>query len=480
VTTQQPREPGILTQAAPALRRAPGGPAARSTVAAPASSGEPASVEPASVEPSSGEPSAEGPASSTTRSSAVEPFPAGPPSADRASPEPPSVDPPAGGDASTRTVSPDPQPAPAEQPPFAGWWRRVMATLLDTWVVATVSFLVNGTFDTSWGVHPSSDSPAFPALHAPTVVRWVMVAILLVLQAYTGSTPGKRAMGVAIVREADGRPLGLLRTVVREIVHVVDAIVCFVGYLRPLWHSRRRTFADSIMASDAVVTRSPGPHRAVEWLRRRGVQLLPGNVATALAGAVSTIAVLALPVVHVAGGGSDVSCQGDPSIHATATGGDVLDQTGAPLGAGSTRPTSSVDEKWLTSPTPRLLEARGSTPGWQSEERLGITRRHRVSDQSTFWWVYGGPVTTLTAVLGPTEPDGSRSAVDDDRSVRLEVDVAAGTATINHGSVRVASVEPGIVGVSFVPNSPIDDDERFGWTAAVEPGTGAISHCGSF
>jgi uncharacterized RDD family membrane protein YckC len=384
--------------------------------------------------------------------------------------------PPSGGGATREAAAAEPAGVPDPRPPFAHWWRRVAASLLDGWVVATVTFLCGGPFDTSWGANITGK----PRVQAPTAVWWVCVAVLLVLQAYTGATPGKRAMGISIVREVDGRPLGLLRTIGREVAHFVD-MLCLIGYLRPLWHRRRRTFADSLASSDALLTRAPRPHRAVEWLAAHRVRLLPGAVATALAGAVCTVAVLALPVTRTTGTGADATCQGDPSIQASATGGAVLGDIGPTADGGWTESTTGVDVQWLHSPTPRLLEARLITGGWTSERRLGIERRRTEREEPQLWWAYGGPVRSLTAVLGPARADAD-ALPDEARSVHVRVAVDmfgdVGEASSDGGSVRVVAVEPGIVGVTFVPDEPLVTDEDFAWRAAVEPAAGTVTTCG--
>ncbi|MBU4335828.1 MAG: RDD family protein, partial [Actinobacteria bacterium] len=97
-----------------------------------------------------------------------------------------------------------------------------------------------------------------PWTHNPWIVAVFVVAVAM--QAYGGATPGKLVAGIAVVGEDDARPLGLVRTLLRWAAHLVDAIL-LIGYLRPLWHPKRKTFADSIVGSVVLVTRRPLPHR---------------------------------------------------------------------------------------------------------------------------------------------------------------------------------------------------------------------------
>jgi len=86
------------------------------------------------------------------------------------------------------------------------------------------------------------------------------VVLVIAMQAYLGVTPGKIVLGIAVVHDRDARPIGLVQTVVRSLLHILDSIL-LIGYLRPLWNARRKTFADSIMATVVLDTRRPRRHR---------------------------------------------------------------------------------------------------------------------------------------------------------------------------------------------------------------------------
>ncbi|PFG20531.1 RDD family protein [Serinibacter salmoneus] len=171
-------------------------------------------------------------------------------------------------------------------PPLAGWWRRAFAVILDDLLLAAVAWLAVGS-----AVGPTLHPPiGWSGLEAwaPDAVAdlgngWVVGSFLalLVLQAYTGATPGKRVTGVVIVDAETGRPVGLLRTLLRPFAHVLDALL-FIGYLRPLWDAQHRTFADSLLRTRSVQTRSPVPH---PWLRVR-----PRSLPTVRANAVTLAA----------------------------------------------------------------------------------------------------------------------------------------------------------------------------------------------
>ena len=68
-------------------------------------------------------------------------------------------------------------------------------------------------------------------------------------QGTTGSSIGKSVMKFKVVSETTGQPIGFGMSVVRQLAHFVDAIICYVGFLFPLWDSKRQTLADKIMTT---------------------------------------------------------------------------------------------------------------------------------------------------------------------------------------------------------------------------------------
>jgi len=168
------------------------------------------------------------------------------------------------------TVTDAPAPAPAAehrpaQPAYAHWWRRAVGSLLDGALVAAVAWLATGA---------PLPVPALTVPWLPLAVDGIepagrfswwtcgAVAAVLLLQALVGVTPGKAVVGIRLVRESDGAPAGVLRTVGREVLHLLDWVL-LIGWLRPLWHPRRQTFADTVASTVVVRSRVDLPARLV-------------------------------------------------------------------------------------------------------------------------------------------------------------------------------------------------------------------------
>ncbi|ACZ31000.1 RDD domain containing protein [Xylanimonas cellulosilytica DSM 15894] len=166
---------------------------------------------------------------------------------------------------------------------YARWSRRVIGALLDHGLLAGISWLTLGE---NGGVPPfslpfgGSDASQTPWTHSWVLV--VALAVIVGLQAWTGWSPGKLVVGIAVVHDRTGRPLGMVRTLLRWVAHVIDAIL-LIGYLRPLWHRERRTFADSLVGS-VVVRRRP-----VGLGERREYAVTAAATMLCLAGAALTV-----------------------------------------------------------------------------------------------------------------------------------------------------------------------------------------------
>lgn len=152
-------------------------------------------------------------------------------------------------------------------PPYAAWSRRVIASLLDGALGSGVAFLALGApaltlpfLGAALGYNGSQYTGVTTWTNSGWAVGTVLAAV--VMQAYLGATPGKLVMGLAVVRTADARPIGLLRTVVRYVLHIVDAFF-LIGFLRPLWNADRQTFADSLTSTVVLHTRRPRAHRSL-------------------------------------------------------------------------------------------------------------------------------------------------------------------------------------------------------------------------
>ena len=124
--------------------------------------------------------------------------------------------------------------------PYANWAQRVGAYLIDIVPVVIVEFI---------GI----------ALHtALLTLLFLIIAIGLVaynrwIQAgQTGQSWGKKVLGLRLVSEESGEPIGAGMAFARDLCHILDSLACYVGWLFPLWDAKRQTFADKILKTVVV------------------------------------------------------------------------------------------------------------------------------------------------------------------------------------------------------------------------------------
>ena len=55
-----------------------------------------------------------------------------------------------------------------------------------------------------------------------------------------------------LIGERTGQPIGAGLSFVRQLAHIVDSILCNLGYLWPLWDRKRQTFSDKIMSTIVI------------------------------------------------------------------------------------------------------------------------------------------------------------------------------------------------------------------------------------
>lgn len=135
---------------------------------------------------------------------------------------------------------------------LASWWDRVIAYLVDGLIILAAWVVV-------WIL----------ALILRPIGILIFVLGYLVLAAYgllylgflegeKGQSPGKALTGLKVVRQTDGALLGGGQGVVRRLCHIVDSLICGLGYLLPLVDPNKQTIADKIMTT--VVLRDQERH----------------------------------------------------------------------------------------------------------------------------------------------------------------------------------------------------------------------------
>ena len=189
---------------------------------------------------------------------------------------PPPPPPPPGG---AYPPPPPPQGGYAPPPPggpggalpqdaYTPWLTRVLAWLIDyvpTLVLVGIGWIVLLTTrecidfsDTEYGDIMGDYYGNTEVCGASTLglsALWIFALLAVAFQVWnygykqgtTGQSIGKGIMKFKVVGEATGQPIGFGMSVVRQLAHIIDGAICYIGYLFPLWDQKRQTIADKLM-----------------------------------------------------------------------------------------------------------------------------------------------------------------------------------------------------------------------------------------
>lgn len=174
-----------------------------------------------------------------------------------------------------------PPPSGAYNPPpqwvlpkesYTPWFTRVLAFLID-WVPIWLVFLVpmigllvtDGAdcFDAMYGSGRDYCTTSSSDLWLAVQVIGFLPAMAYFLwnfcyrQGKTGQSIGKSVMKFKVISEKTWQPIGFWLSLVRQIAHYVDQLICYIGYLFPLWDDKRQTIADKLMSTVCVPLHQP-------------------------------------------------------------------------------------------------------------------------------------------------------------------------------------------------------------------------------
>lgn len=149
------------------------------------------------------------------------------------------------------TTPPPPAGSPAALPsPLASWGIRAQGFLIDYGPI----IILNIVFFRSRGLF------SFVGL-----LGIGYLVLLGYLDGMTGQTPGKAIMGTRLV-DQQGNLLGSGAGIGRKFLHILDSLVCFLGWFLPIVDAKRQTIADKVMTSFVVEGMEKKPFAIDLWM----------------------------------------------------------------------------------------------------------------------------------------------------------------------------------------------------------------------
>jgi Mce-associated membrane protein len=144
--------------------------------------------------------------------------------------------------------------------PVASWLSRAGAfafdVVLPVAVVATLALVAFSSSQNSWlrWVSVSVGAAVFSLIGVnrwllPVITGWSLGRATVAIRVVGRVKPGKKGAAERSENKEASRP-GPLRLLARDIVHLLDSLSLFVGWLWPLWDGRNRTFADLLTRTE--------------------------------------------------------------------------------------------------------------------------------------------------------------------------------------------------------------------------------------
>ncbi|MGD2044327.1 MAG: RDD family protein [Acidimicrobiia bacterium] len=149
----------------------------------------------------------------------------------------------------TTPEPPAPQPAPTAAP-LADWGTRAIGFLIDYLPILLLNVLTFWSDFLSW-------------------IAWLIsigyIIYLGNMEGTTGQTPGKTVQGIRLVN-GQGELIGSGPGIGRKFAHIVDSLVCMLGWFLPLVDDKRQTIADKLLETYVVTGAEKKPFAVELWM----------------------------------------------------------------------------------------------------------------------------------------------------------------------------------------------------------------------
>jgi uncharacterized RDD family membrane protein YckC len=119
-------------------------------------------------------------------------------------------------------------------------WAVMIAVVIVGFILAVVIGQISGALGALVGL----------VFYLVAAVGWLYYGFLV---GQKGQSPGMAIMGLRCVGEDTGQIIGGGMGIVRTIAHIIDSLICYIGWLFPLWDPKRQTISDKLVKTIVVV-----------------------------------------------------------------------------------------------------------------------------------------------------------------------------------------------------------------------------------
>lgn len=132
---------------------------------------------------------------------------------------------------------------------LADWGQRAIGILIDfvsifiLWIIGFIIVAVIGAISNTLGALVGL------LVYIALSLAWLYYGFLVGSRGYS---PGMAIQGLKCVSAETGQVIGGGMGVVRTILHIIDSLICYIGWLFPLWDDQRQTIADKIVKTHVL------------------------------------------------------------------------------------------------------------------------------------------------------------------------------------------------------------------------------------
>lgn len=133
----------------------------------------------------------------------------------------------------------------------ASWSKRLLAYLIDMHI--NMIFLVLAYLG-SQAAGANFDATTALVISIALYVIWYGIGFYnrCIRMGRVGHSWGRAVLGINLVSEKSGKPIGVPKALIRENAHLADIVILGFGFLLPIWDRKRQTLADKFMHTVTV------------------------------------------------------------------------------------------------------------------------------------------------------------------------------------------------------------------------------------
>ena len=158
--------------------------------------------------------------------------------------------------------------APPPKAAYARWIQRVAAKLVDVLAALAVLFVPAAVGVAMIATGSTSRSDGTMDLHGNGVLGAVVLGLgvlaavlfqiwnVAIRQGRTGYSIGKQALGIKLISQLDGKPVGAWFSLGRQLAMSVNSVPLYVGWLWPIWDKKRQTLTDKLVHTYVINAQS--------------------------------------------------------------------------------------------------------------------------------------------------------------------------------------------------------------------------------